>query len=99
MRDRPNTVIMDLIERTKNTVRELDNLNYRKMKKILMHESIIISPEEKQDPDDLPEDVSVECNFSKRPGFSFIWKLWDRSLKSLFELKSQGLFMHYFLIC
>ena len=57
MRDRPNNVIMDLIERTKNTVRELDNLNYRKMKKILMHESIIIANEEKPVEDD-PEDVS-----------------------------------------
>ena len=27
---------MDLINRTKTAVRELDNLNYRKMKKILM---------------------------------------------------------------
>ena len=27
---------MDLIARTKNAVRDLDNLNYRKMKKILM---------------------------------------------------------------
>jgi len=30
------TVILDLIERTKAAVRELDNINYRKMKKILM---------------------------------------------------------------
>ena len=29
-------VLMDLIARTKNAVRDLDNLNYRKMKKILM---------------------------------------------------------------
>lgn len=31
----PN-VLVDLIQRTKAAVRELDNLNYRKMKKILM---------------------------------------------------------------
>lgn len=30
------TIILDLIERTKAAVRELDNINYRKMKKILM---------------------------------------------------------------
>ena len=29
-------VLLDLIARTKNAVRDLDNLNYRKMKKILM---------------------------------------------------------------
>ncbi|KAG9509763.1 Serine/threonine-protein kinase TAO1 [Fragariocoptes setiger] len=36
--DNPQSVIMDLIERTKAAVRELDNMNYRKMKKILMAE-------------------------------------------------------------
>ena len=35
-RMRSPTVIIDLISRTKAAVRELDNLNYRKMKKILM---------------------------------------------------------------
>ncbi|KAG1657880.1 Serine/threonine-protein kinase TAO1 [Nymphon striatum] len=33
---RPHSAILDLIHRTKAAVRELDNLNYRKMKKILM---------------------------------------------------------------
>jgi len=33
------TVLLDLIARTKNAVRELDNLNYRKMKKILMNDN------------------------------------------------------------
>lgn len=33
------TVVMDLIARTKDAVRELDNLQYRKMKKILFHEA------------------------------------------------------------
>uniref|UniRef100_A0AAQ5YPP3 non-specific serine/threonine protein kinase n=1 Tax=Amphiprion ocellaris TaxID=80972 RepID=A0AAQ5YPP3_AMPOC len=36
---RPMTVVMDLIARTKDAVRELDNLQYRKMKKILFHEA------------------------------------------------------------
>lgn len=35
-RPRSETVLLDLIARTKAAVRELDNLNYRKMKKILM---------------------------------------------------------------
>ena len=38
-RPRAANVIIDLIERTKAAVRELDNLNYRRMKKILMVES------------------------------------------------------------
>jgi len=38
-RERPVTVVMDLISRTKEAVRELDNLQYRKMKKILFHEA------------------------------------------------------------
>uniref|UniRef100_A0A8B9K817 Serine/threonine-protein kinase TAO2 n=1 Tax=Astyanax mexicanus TaxID=7994 RepID=A0A8B9K817_ASTMX len=38
-RERPLTVVMDLITRTKDAVRELDNLQYRKMKKILFQET------------------------------------------------------------
>ncbi|XP_028909266.1 serine/threonine-protein kinase TAO3 isoform X3 [Ornithorhynchus anatinus] len=38
-RDRPVRVLTDLIQRTKDAVRELDNLQYRKMKKILFQES------------------------------------------------------------
>lgn len=34
-RKRPSNVIIDLIQRTKDVVRELDNLQYRKWKKIL----------------------------------------------------------------
>lgn len=37
-RDRPPQVLIDLIQRTKDAVRELDNLQYRKMKKILYQE-------------------------------------------------------------
>uniref|UniRef100_A0A4W5NAT5 non-specific serine/threonine protein kinase n=1 Tax=Hucho hucho TaxID=62062 RepID=A0A4W5NAT5_9TELE len=39
-RERPHTAVMDLIARTKVAVRELDNLQYRKMKKILFHEAL-----------------------------------------------------------
>ena len=33
---RPAGIISDLIERTKQAVRALDNMNYRKMKKMIM---------------------------------------------------------------
>ncbi|XP_026548285.1 serine/threonine-protein kinase TAO1-like, partial [Notechis scutatus] len=39
VRDRPETVLIDLIQRTKDAVRELDNLQYRKMKKLLFQEA------------------------------------------------------------
>lgn len=38
-RERPDSVLLDLINRTKDAVRELDNLQYRKMKKILFQEA------------------------------------------------------------
>lgn len=38
-RERPESVLVDLINRTKDAVRELDNLQYRKMKKILFQEA------------------------------------------------------------
>lgn len=38
-RERPDSVLIDLINRTKDAVRELDNLQYRKMKKILFQEA------------------------------------------------------------
>lgn len=39
LRERASSVLMDLIHRTKDAVRELDNLQYRKMKKILFPEA------------------------------------------------------------
>lgn len=38
-REHPQRVLCDLIARTKDAVRELDNLQYRKMKKILFQET------------------------------------------------------------
>ncbi|XP_056330415.1 serine/threonine-protein kinase TAO1 [Danio aesculapii] len=38
-RERPESVLIDLIQRTKDAVRELDNLQSRKMKKILFQEA------------------------------------------------------------
>lgn len=38
-RERPESVLIDLIQRTKDSVRELDNLQSRKMKKLLFQEA------------------------------------------------------------
>uniref|UniRef100_A0A7N6BPH4 non-specific serine/threonine protein kinase n=1 Tax=Anabas testudineus TaxID=64144 RepID=A0A7N6BPH4_ANATE len=52
-RDRPDSVLMDLIQRTKDAVRELDNLQYRKMKKILLQEAHNGPTAEPQDGDEV----------------------------------------------
>ncbi|XP_063059181.1 serine/threonine-protein kinase TAO1-like [Engraulis encrasicolus] len=54
-RERPDTVLMDLILRTKEAVRELDNLQYRKMKKILFQEAHNGPAAEVQDGDEESE--------------------------------------------
>uniref|UniRef100_A0A3B3VY86 non-specific serine/threonine protein kinase n=1 Tax=Poecilia latipinna TaxID=48699 RepID=A0A3B3VY86_9TELE len=54
-RERPESVLIDLINRTKDAVRELDNLQYRKMKKILFQEALNGSPNEPQDDDEEPD--------------------------------------------
>uniref|UniRef100_A0A8K9XKJ8 non-specific serine/threonine protein kinase n=1 Tax=Oncorhynchus mykiss TaxID=8022 RepID=A0A8K9XKJ8_ONCMY len=52
-RERPDSVLMDLILRTKEAVRELDNLQYRKMKKILFQEAHNEPQAETQDGDEV----------------------------------------------
>jgi len=52
-RERPESVLIDLISRTKDAVRELDNLQYRKMKKILFHEAHNGPTTEAQDDDEV----------------------------------------------
>ncbi|XP_029925506.1 serine/threonine-protein kinase TAO1 isoform X1 [Myripristis murdjan] len=54
-RERPESVLMDLILRTKDAVRELDNLQYRKMKKILLQEAHNGPTAEAQDGDEVCE--------------------------------------------
>ncbi|AWO98876.1 putative serine/threonine-protein kinase TAO1-like isoform 4 [Scophthalmus maximus] len=54
-RERPESVLIDLINRTKDAVRELDNLQYRKMKKILFQEAHNGPTTEAQDEDEEPE--------------------------------------------
>ncbi|XP_031665374.1 serine/threonine-protein kinase TAO1-like isoform X2 [Oncorhynchus kisutch] len=55
-RERPDSVLMDLILRTKEAVRELDNLQYRKMKKILFQEAHNGPQAETQDGDEEEEE-------------------------------------------
>nr|XP_029501404.1 serine/threonine-protein kinase TAO3-like [Oncorhynchus nerka] len=47
--ERPPRVLMDLIQRTKDAVRELDNLQYRKMKKILYQEKHMGESQEEEE--------------------------------------------------
>uniref|UniRef100_A0A1A8Q0Z2 non-specific serine/threonine protein kinase n=7 Tax=Nothobranchius TaxID=28779 RepID=A0A1A8Q0Z2_9TELE len=54
-RPRPESVLIDLINRTKDAVRELDNLQYRKMKKILFQEAHNGPITEAQDDEEEPE--------------------------------------------
>lgn len=53
LRERSDSVLMDLIHRTKDAVRELDNLQYRKMKKILFQEAhngpVVEAPDEEEE--------------------------------------------------
>uniref|UniRef100_A0A671RYZ1 non-specific serine/threonine protein kinase n=1 Tax=Sinocyclocheilus anshuiensis TaxID=1608454 RepID=A0A671RYZ1_9TELE len=55
LRERPESVLIDLILRTKDAVRELDNLQYRKMKKILFQEVHNGPTTETQEGDEEPE--------------------------------------------
>ncbi|CAL8344691.1 unnamed protein product [Lota lota] len=61
-RDRPPRVLMDLIQRTKDAVRELDNLQYRKMKKILYQEKHIGLMGESQEEEEDSEAASCKRN-------------------------------------
>ncbi|KAM8853719.1 serine/threonine-protein kinase TAO1 [Synchiropus picturatus] len=54
-RERPESVVLDLINRTKDAVRELDNLQYRKMKKILFQEAHNGTTTEAQDEEEEPD--------------------------------------------
>ncbi|XP_041850761.1 serine/threonine-protein kinase TAO1 [Melanotaenia boesemani] len=56
-RERPESVLIDLINRTKDAVRELDNLQYRKMKKILFQEAHNGPTTEAQDEEEEPEHI------------------------------------------
>lgn len=56
---------MDLIQRTKDAVRELDNLQYRKMKKILLQEAHNGPTAEVQDGEEVCVYKHVKDNLKK----------------------------------
>ncbi|KAJ8286016.1 hypothetical protein GJAV_G00033570 [Gymnothorax javanicus] len=61
-RERPSRVLLDLIQRTKDAVRELDNLQYRKMKKILYQEKHNGPMGESQEEEEDIEHASCKMN-------------------------------------
>ncbi|XP_030647089.1 serine/threonine-protein kinase TAO3 [Chanos chanos] len=61
-RERPPRVLIDLIQRTKDAVRELDNLQYRKMKKILYQEKHNGPMGESQEEEEDGEQASCKMN-------------------------------------
>ncbi|XP_071386391.1 serine/threonine-protein kinase TAO3-like, partial [Centroberyx affinis] len=61
-RERPLRVLIDLIQRTKDAVRELDNLQYRKMKKILYQEKHNGPMGESQEEEEDSEAASCKMN-------------------------------------
>lgn len=76
------TILLDLIARTKSAVRDLDNLNYRKMKKILMNEMI---ETESNMGADIEDDVSsIQDNDNEGSSKS-------NSVTSEHSLQSQGI--------
>jgi len=77
------TVLLDLIARTKNAVRDLDNLNYRKMKKILMNE--MMETESNIGSGELEDDVSSIQEGEGGEGSSK-----SNSINSEHSLQSQG---------
>uniref|UniRef100_A0A667WYE0 non-specific serine/threonine protein kinase n=1 Tax=Myripristis murdjan TaxID=586833 RepID=A0A667WYE0_9TELE len=83
-RERPESVLMDLILRTKDAVRELDNLQYRKMKKILLQEAHNGPTAEAQDGDEVCTVNSVGSNQSI-PSMSISASSQSSSVNSLNE--------------
>ncbi|CAB1320170.1 unnamed protein product, partial [Coregonus sp. 'balchen'] len=61
-RERPPRVLTELIQRTKDAVRELDNLQYRKMKKILYQEKHNGPMGESQEEEEESEQASCKTN-------------------------------------
>lgn len=76
LRERPETVLIDLIQRTKDAVRELDNLQYRKMKKLLFQEAHNGPAAETQE----EEEVKAEGR-QGQDEFSNSWNLTNRCAK------------------
>ncbi|XP_042204593.1 serine/threonine-protein kinase Tao-like isoform X5 [Homarus americanus] len=65
LRHRSPHIILDLIARTKKAVREFDNLNYRKMKKILLYETESQQGDVEGEPEDSTEEDPAGGDSSK----------------------------------
>uniref|UniRef100_A0A8D0AN24 non-specific serine/threonine protein kinase n=1 Tax=Sander lucioperca TaxID=283035 RepID=A0A8D0AN24_SANLU len=63
-RERPESVLIDLISRTKDAVRELDNLQYRKMKKLLFQEAHNGPSTEAQDEEEVCDGTHERHHFN-----------------------------------
>uniref|UniRef100_A0A3Q1AZW2 non-specific serine/threonine protein kinase n=1 Tax=Amphiprion ocellaris TaxID=80972 RepID=A0A3Q1AZW2_AMPOC len=87
-RERPDSVLMDLIQRTKDAVRELDNLQYRKMKKILLQEAHNGPTTETQEGDEVCGCLYVKMNVGSNqsiPSMSISASSQSSSVNSLNE--------------
>uniref|UniRef100_A0A6Q2YR32 non-specific serine/threonine protein kinase n=1 Tax=Esox lucius TaxID=8010 RepID=A0A6Q2YR32_ESOLU len=82
-RERPESVLMDLILRTKVAVRELDNLQYRKMKKILFQEAHNGPVAEAQDGDEEVSTVNSVGSNQSIPSMSISASSQSSSVNSL----------------
>lgn len=90
-RERPDSVLMDLIQRTKDAVRELDNLQYRKMKKILLQEAHNGPTSEAQDADEVCGRLLASIQtWATRTGFMWAHK-WICHFKRAFLSNSKCL--------
>ncbi|TTH54097.1 Serine/threonine-protein kinase TAO3 [Bagarius yarrelli] len=94
-RDRPPRVLVDLIQRTKDAVRELDNLQYRKMKKMLYQEKqsspMGESQEEEERVNSGESDVCSGCNGITLESFEVITLCVKRIFKSNHSVPSTSI--------
>ena len=88
-RERPESVLIDLISRTKDAVRELDNLQYRKMKKILFQEAHNGPTTEAQD----EEEVCCVTISTLTPGWLYFY-----SFMSTYAIRKNS-FNHITAVC
>uniref|UniRef100_A0A8C5EDJ4 non-specific serine/threonine protein kinase n=1 Tax=Gouania willdenowi TaxID=441366 RepID=A0A8C5EDJ4_GOUWI len=82
-RERPESVLIDLINRTKDAVRELDNLQYRKMKKILFQEAHNGPTNEAQDDDEVCQGLNSVGSSQSIPSMSISASSQSSSVNSL----------------
>lgn len=96
-REWPPRVLIDLIQRTKDAVRELDNLQYRKMKKILFQETrngpLNESQEEEEDSEqgsNLNREVDSLGSIHSIPSVSVSTGSRSSSVNSMQEVMDEG---------